>query len=158
MTSPAGDLSSTFSVFNEIAIIEHLSRTAFERVLPKGLSMAGFTVLNHLIRLGHERRPPALIASALQVTRGAITGTVKRLEAQGLVRSDPSPTDGRGQGISVTAKGRAVRAAAIAALEPTIGPLLTEIDVRELAAILPTLQRLRRVLDLARDETAAAIT
>ena len=151
MTSPGGGLSSTFAVFNEIAIIEHLSRTAFERVLPEGLSMAGFTVLNHLIRLGHERQPPALIASALQVTRGAITGTVKRLEAQGLVRSDPDPTDGRGKGISVTTKGRTVRDAAIEALEPAIGPLLTEVEVRELTAILPTLQRLRRVLDRARD-------
>ena len=64
---------------------------------------------------------------------------------------DPDPTDGRGKGISVTAKGRAVRDAAIEALEPTIGPLLTEKDVAELTAILPTLQRLRRVLDRARD-------
>ena len=151
MTEPADDPPLPFVVFNEIGIIEHLSRTAFERLLPEGLSVAGFTVLNHLIRLGHERRPPALIARALQVTRGAITGTVKRLEAQGLVRSDPDPNDGRGKGISVTAKGHAARNAAIATLTPYLDDLMTRVDLADLAAMLPTLQNLRRVLDSARD-------
>ncbi len=136
-----------FQVFNEIATIEHLSSTAFERVLPRGLSLAGFTVLNHLIRLRHERRAPALIASALQVTRGAITGTVKRLEAQGLVHSNPDPKDGRAKEISVTPAGRTARDAAIAALQPILAQLQTEIDETLLAKLLPGLQHLRRILD-----------
>jgi len=151
MSSPTDDQPLAFTVFNEIGIIEHLSRTAFERVLPDGLSLAGFTVLNHLIRLGHARRPPAAIASALQVTRGAITGTVKRLEAQGLVRSDPDPTDGRGKGISVTDKGRAVRQAAIDALAPQLAGLLAQSSEADFVALLPLLQRLRAHLDAARD-------
>lgn len=149
--SDGADDPPAFQLFNEIGIIEHLSRTAFERVLPPGLSLAGFTVLNHLIRLRHERRAPALIASAMQVTRGAVTGTVKRLEAQGLVRSDPDPHDGRGKGISVTPAGRAARDDAIATLAPILAELLTEMDEAELCALLPGLQRLRRILDAARD-------
>jgi DNA-binding MarR family transcriptional regulator len=140
-----------FAFFNEVSIIEHLSRTAFERLLPAGLSLAGFSVLNHLIRLGHERAPPALIAKALQVTRGAITGTVSRLEAQGLVRTEPNPKDGRAKGVSVTPQGRAVRDQAIAALSPTLADLLTQIDEAELVAALPTLRRVRSLLDAARD-------
>ena len=140
-----------FVFFNEIGIIEHLSRTAFERVLPPGLSMAGFAVLNHLIRLGHERRAPARIASALQVTRGAITGTLKRLESQGLVSVAPDPDDGRGKGVSVTPAGRAARDAAITALEPVFAHLLGAIAEADLQQVLPTLQRVRQILDAARD-------
>ncbi len=151
MTEPSDDPPLAFVVLNEIAIIEHLSRTAFERVLPAGLSMAGFTVLNHLIRLGHEHRPPARIAGALQVTRGAITGTVKRLEAQGLVRSDPDPDDGRSKAISVTPAGRVARDAAIAALTPNIADLMARMDSTQLKAMLAPLEALRRILDAARD-------
>lgn len=140
-----------FAFFNEVGIIEHLSRTAFERVLPPGLSLAGFTVLNHLIRLGHERRPPALIAKALQVTRGAITGTVSKLEAQGMVRVEPDPKDGRAKGVSVTPVGRVTRDRAIEALSPILAELLTQIDEAELIALLPTLRRVRSLLDVARD-------
>lgn len=142
---------TAFVFFNEVAIIEHLSRTAAERVLPEGLSLAGFTVLNHMVRLGHERRAPAQIASAVQVTKGAMTGTLKRLEAGGWVRVEPDPDDGRGKTVTVTPAGKAVREAAIANLGPLFGELLGEVDLEMLAAVLPTLQHVRRVLDAARD-------
>lgn len=142
---------TAFVFFNEVAIIEHLSRTAAERVLPEGLSLAGFTVLNHMVRLGHERRAPAQIASAVQVTKGAMTGTLKRLEAGGWIRVDPDPDDGRGKTVTVTPAGKAVREAAIANLGPLFGDLLREVDLEMLAAVLPTLQHVRRVLDAARD-------
>lgn len=150
MTSGA-ETPSAFVVFNEIGIIEHLARTAAERVMPRGLSMAGFTVLNHMTRLGYERRAPAQIAAALQVTKGAITGTLKRLEAGGWVTVEPDPWDGRGKLVRMTDAGRAVRADAIARLEPLFGQLFGDLDPAELSAILPTLQKLRRVMDAARD-------
>lgn len=147
----APDDPVAFVFFNEVGIIEHLSRTAAERVMPEGLSMAGFTVLNHMIRLGHERRPPAKIANAVQVTKGAMTGTLKRLEAAGWVIVEPDPTDGRGKGVSVTPEGRAMREEAIARLTPGFSSLFDHMSPDELAAILPTLQKVRRILDAARD-------
>jgi DNA-binding MarR family transcriptional regulator len=151
MRAPTDD-ATAFGVFNEIAIIEHLSRTAAERVMPPGLSMAGFTVLNHMIRLRHERQAPAQIASAVQVTRGAMTGTLKRLEAEGWIEVSPDEADGRGKVVRVTPAGRAVREATLVALTPIFDPLLSQIEPAELVAILPTLQKMRRVLDAARDE------
>lgn len=142
---------TAFVFFNEVAIIEHLSRTAAERVLPEGLSLAGFTVLNHMVRLGHERRAPAQIANAVQVTKGAMTGTLKRLEAGGWVRIDPDPDDGRGKTVTLTPAGLAVREAAIANLGLLFGELLKAVDEAALATVLPTLQHVRRVLDAARD-------
>jgi DNA-binding MarR family transcriptional regulator len=140
-----------FVFFNEVGIIEHLSRTAAERVLPDGLSMAGFTVLNHMVRLGHERRAPARIAGAVQVTKGAMTGTLKRLEAGGWIVVEPDPTDGRGKAVSLTPAGRAIREEAIRRLTPGFMALFNGVSPDELAAILPTLQKVRGLLDAARD-------
>lgn len=140
-----------FVFFNEIGIIEHLSRTAAERVLPEGLSMAGFAVLNHMVRLGHARRAPAKIAHAMQVTKGAMTGTLKRLEAGGWIVVEPDPEDGRGKWVSLTPAGRAVRDEAVRRLAPGFASLFEGVTPEDLAAILPTLQKVRRILDAARD-------
>ncbi len=149
-TDPSGD-PLAFVFFNEVGIIEHLARTAAERVMPDGLSMAGFTVLNHMIRLRHARRAPAQIASAVQVTKGAMTGTIKRLEAQGWVEIVPDPKDGRGKRVSVTPAGRAVRDEAVGRLAPAFAALFQAVDAARIEALLPTLQAVRRALDAARD-------
>lgn len=150
MTDPVGD-PLPFLFFNEVGIIEQLSRTAAERVLPAGMSMAGFSVLNHMIRLGHEHRAPSKIASAMQVTRGAMTGTLKRLEAEGWIEVTPDPEDGRGKAVRVTPVGRAARGAALQALGPLFADLLREIDPAEMEAALPFLRKVRTILDSARD-------
>ena len=74
-----------FELFNEIGIINQLSTTMFERVLPKGMTQAQFTVLNHFVRLGHQERSPAQLAFAFQVTRPTMTSTLTRMERAGLI-------------------------------------------------------------------------
>jgi DNA-binding MarR family transcriptional regulator len=140
-----------FAFFNEVGIIEHLARTAAERLLPDGLSMAGFMALNHMVRLGREVYAPAQMAAALQVTKGAMTGTLKRLEAGGWIEVSPDPDDGRGKAVRLTPAGRAMRDTAIGSLEPAFATVLTAVSEAEIAAILPTLEKIRRRLDAARD-------
>lgn len=139
-----------FQVFNEIGIIEQLARNQFERVLPDGLSLAGFSVLNHFVRLNKEADAPARLARAFQVTKGAMTNTLQRLEALGLVTVAPDPADGRGKVVRITAAGRAAREDCIARLAPMLETLLCEIDATEFAALLPGLARLRAALDARR--------
>ena len=139
-----------FAVLNEVSIIEHLARNRLERVLPDGLRASHFVVLNHLVRLG-DGRSPARIARAVQVERPAMTNTLQRLEARGLVRLSPDPKDGRGKLVYLTEAGRSARAAAVAAADAAIAPVAAGIPVAELAAALPLLRRLRAALDAARD-------
>jgi DNA-binding MarR family transcriptional regulator len=136
--------------FTEIGIIEHLARTAAERVLPEGLSMAGFEVLNHLSLRG-PTQSPVRIAQAMQVTKGAMTGTLKRLAAGGFVDIGPDAADGRGKTVTLTPDGAAARQAAFAALAPQFAAILAQVGEAELAALLPTLRRVREHLDAARD-------
>lgn len=143
------DNATLFQFFNEIGIIEQLARNRFERALPDGLKVAHFSVLNHFARLGGERSPQQL-ARAFQVTKGAMTNTLQRLAARGLIEIRPDPDDGRGKKVSITAAGLATRERAIAALAPQFAELMNEFSTGEFVALLPFLRRLREFLDTRR--------
>ena len=149
-TPPESGDPPLFALLNEISIIEHLARNRLERVLPDGLRASHFAVLNHLVRLG-DGRSPARIARAVQVEKPAMTNTIQKLEARGLVRVGPHPRDGRGKLVFLTEAGRAAREAAVAAATAAVAPLAAGLDQAELVAALPALRRLRAVLDAARD-------
>lgn len=139
-----------FVVANEIAIIDHLTQTAAERAMPEGLSLAGFSVLNHLVRRGDDHPAPAQIATAVHVTKGAVTGTLKRLEAAGWIIVDPDPHDGRGKIVRITEAGRAVRLQGIFGVAPLFADVFSQVEESEFEAILPTLQKIRRALEVLR--------
>lgn len=139
-----------FALLNEVGIIEHLARNRLERMLPDGLRASHFVVLNHLVRMG-DGRSPARIARAVQVERPAMTNTIQKLEARGLVRTAPDPRDGRGKLVFLTDAGRAARQAAVAVATKAIGPIAADLSPHEVEAALPILQRLRAALDAARD-------
>ena len=144
------DPSIFFEVFNEIGIIEQLSRAYLEARLPHGLIAPHFGVLNHLTRVS-DGRTPIEIARAFQVPKTTMTHTLKGLEQHGLVDMRPNPEDGRSKRVWLTDKGRAVRDGTIAALGPDFIKLAQEFDVARLVEIRPVLTELREYLDAARD-------
>jgi len=139
-----------FSFFNEIGILEQLARTQFERSLPDDLRMSHFSVLNHFARLGGERSPLEL-ATAFQVTKGAMTNTLKRLEARGLIEIKPDPRDGRAKLVRMNAKGQRVRDEAIKAAMPLFNRLGEKFAPEDFEQALPFLQELRQFLDQDRN-------
>ncbi|MFO7855088.1 MAG: MarR family winged helix-turn-helix transcriptional regulator [Paracoccaceae bacterium] len=148
--APEDPLRLVFAVFNEIGIVDQLASTRFTRVLPDGLQLSMFTVLNHFARLGGERTPLEL-ARAFQVSKGTMTHTLQRLEARGLVAIRPHGSDRRSKIVSLTEAGRQTREAAIEALRPEAERLTALIDPQALADLLPGLRRLRETLDRARE-------
>lgn len=136
----------TFRLLNEIGIIEQLSRNLLERALPDGLKMSQFVVLNHLVRLGGEWSP-ARLAAAFQVTKGAMTNTVNRLETRGLIKVKADPSDGRGKLISITPEGKAMRERCIESVGPKLGELSKELSEEEIHQTLPVLEKIRKYLD-----------
>ena len=138
-----------FQFFNEVGIIEQLVRTNFESALPDGLKMSQFVVLNHLLRLDGEFSPNRL-ANALQVTKGAITNTLQRLESRGLVRINADPSDGRGKLVNLTAAGRKVREQCIRNISPLIADLNANFGEARFLKALPLLEEVRKYLDQRR--------
>lgn len=151
------DDHSFFAVLNEVGIIEQLARNAFEAAQADGLALSHFIVLNHLSRVG-DGANPARIANALQLAKGAITNTVARLEARGLVRVKPDPRDGRGKQVWLTKAGRARREAAISAALEALHSTGAGLKSSEALALLEPLRALRHRLDAARDRTPARVT
>lgn len=139
-----------FNFFNEIGIINQLAQNILERALPDGLKMSHFVVLNHLVRLGGPRYPQDM-ARALQVTKGAMTNTLQRLSARGLIDIQPDPDDGRAKRVSLTKKGQKTRDEAIQAIAPALDAVGKEFSQRALREALPLLRDVRTYLDKARD-------
>lgn len=133
-------------LFTEVGIIDQLVTARLEASLPDGMSAAQFGVLTHFSRRGGAQTP-AQLARAFQVTKGAMTNTVQRLEARGLVSVVPDPGDGRRKLVSMTPAGAAAYEQAVAALRPSYAGLREAFSDAEFDAALPFLRRLRMWLD-----------
>ena len=140
-----------FQLFNEIGIIAQLSRAMVEARMPPGILTSQFAVLNHLVRV-RDGRSPLELARAFQVPKTTMTHTLATLEKLGFVRQAPNPGDGRSKCIWLTEAGAAFRQTTIAALGPDFAALGERLPVDELLALLPTLTRLRQVMDARRSE------
>ena len=140
-----------FQFLTEVGIIAQLSNTALERILPKKLSVAGFGMLNRFILVKPDGDSPANMAQAFQVTRGAITNTISRLEEQGFVTILPDPKDGRAKIVCITEAGRQCHANCLKALRPFIAEVGRDIGIDALAQCLPTLASVRLWMDRDRE-------
>jgi DNA-binding MarR family transcriptional regulator len=141
-----------FDLFNEIAIIEQLTRTLLEKHLPAGLIAPHFAVLSHLLRRG-DGATPIDMARAFQVPKTSMTHTLKGLEERGMVSLRPNPDDGRSKQVWLTQAGRSLRADTIVVLTPEMEAIAQALDLEKLQEIKPTLTALRSYLDAARNPT-----
>ena len=146
---PPGHLA-IFAFFNEIGIIAQLSRALFEARLPDGVTVAHFSVLNHLIRVA-DGQTPLQLARAFQAPKTSMTHTLSGLENRGLVEMRPNPKDGRSKQVWITDQGRAFRDEARRLLGPDIATLSDLIDPVRIAEMIPDLVHVREVLDAYRD-------
>jgi DNA-binding MarR family transcriptional regulator len=73
---------------------------------PHQITFARLEVLMVLLASRRGGLPVGKISARLQVYPGAVTNVVDRLEADGLVRRAPHPTDGRGIIATITPRGR----------------------------------------------------
>jgi DNA-binding MarR family transcriptional regulator len=144
------DDPALFRLFNEIGIISQLSTTMFERVMPHDLTVAQFSLLNHLSKRD-EPQPPLKLANAFQVSKGTMTSTIGRLEGKGFVEVTPNPKDGRGKFVEITETGRTARKDAVAALGPDLTWLAGQTTSQDIRGLTQQLATIRELLDARRD-------
>ena len=137
---------AVIALFSEIVMVETLARNRLGRVLPKGMELSHFMVLNHFARLGGEKTP-AQLARVFHVTKGAMTNTVARLEAAGYVHVRPDWEDGRRKLVSLSHAGRAARDRAVEAIAPVFDDVVAGLGLERMRGMLPMLRRLRELLD-----------
>jgi DNA-binding MarR family transcriptional regulator len=129
-------------VFDEIGLIEVGIRNIVTRCLPEGVTYPQFEVMNLLARRG-EGQTPARIAGALQMTPGAITNTLQRLEATGLAAVVADCDDRRKKRVTLTARGRQAYQQAMVAVKPWMASLREGFTQKEFREALPFLRALR---------------
>ena len=130
------------ALFSELFMSDQLARNHISRVLPRGMELSHFSVLNHLAR-GTEERSPAQLAKTFHVTRGAMTNTLTKLEWAGHVHIRPDWDDARRKFVSISPSGRAARDAALVAISPLIGDVVAALGAERVRAVLPVLRELR---------------
>lgn len=130
------------SLFGELLIADQLARNRITKVLPKGMELSHFSVLNHLARL-QEERTPAQLAKAFHLTRGAMTNTLSKLEWAGHVHIRPDWDDARQKFVAISPAGRAARDAAVQSVAPLIADIVKAIGADRVRAVLPVLRELR---------------
>jgi DNA-binding MarR family transcriptional regulator len=130
------------ALFGELFMADQLARNRISKVLPKGMELSHFSVLNHLARINDERTP-AQLAKAFHVTRGAMTNTLSRLEWAGHVHIRPDWEDARQKFVAISPFGRAARDSAVAAVVPLIGEVVQSLGADRVRALLPVLRELR---------------
>ncbi|MGL4319350.1 MAG: MarR family winged helix-turn-helix transcriptional regulator [Paracoccaceae bacterium] len=130
------------ALFGELFMADQLARTRLSKVLPKGMELSHFGVLNHLAGLSEERTP-AQLAKAFHVTRGAMTNTLARLEWAGHIHIRPDWDDARSKLIAISPSGRAARDAAVAVISPLIADAVQALGAERVRAVLPVLRELR---------------
>lgn len=139
-------IAQLFSFFNEIGIIAQLSGNLFERNLPDGLTNSQFSVLNWFMRVD-DVATPGRLAVAFQVTPGAMTNTLKRLEAKGLIKVEPDATSGRQKRVTITRQGRALRDKAIKAAAPMMAEFAEAFSPSNINRQTKELVKVREYLD-----------
>lgn len=144
MTDPTNALA--IALFSEILTADQLVRNRLSKVMPKGMEISHFSVLNHLAHVGDERTP-AQLAQAFHVTRGAMTNTLSRLEWSGYVHIRPDWDDARRKLVGISKAGRLARDTTLEAISPMVEELIGDLGPDKVRAVLPILRELRGKLE-----------
>ena len=119
------------------------------------LTIPQFDVLTAIRQLGEEATPKA-IAERLIVTRGNITGLLKRLQHRGLLTTRVNSRDGRSFLCELTQEGEELFAEARAAASLFIHEQLAPFDDQQLEQTKRLMDQMRRHLETLSPETIAA--
>ncbi|MFK7764219.1 MAG: MarR family winged helix-turn-helix transcriptional regulator [Roseobacter sp.] len=133
------------ALFTEIMATDQLVRARLSRVLPKGMEISHFSVLNHLAWVADERTP-AQLAETFHVTRGAMTNTLGKLEWAGYVHIRPDWDDARRKFVAISPAGQQARNYAVGSVTPVINQMVDKMGAEQVRGALPILRELRMQL------------
>lgn len=141
MTSlPLGNpVLQTFALIRQI---DNGVRDQIAECLPEGLNVSQYETLR-LFDLKGDGLAPAEIAQSLHLPKSVVTSILQHLEASGFVRIEPCPQDGRRKQAWITAAGRDIYVASVAAIRPKMEKLREAFTLDEFREALPFLRALQ---------------
>ena len=129
-------------LISELLAADQSVRNRLTRVLPKGMEISHFSVLNSLA--WHEgERSPAQLAQLFNVTRGAMTNTLNKLKWAGYIHVRPDWDDARRKMVAISPAGRRARDVALISITPTISNVTEELGEDQVRSTIATLRAIR---------------
>jgi len=138
-----GDYADGLAAVTSIIRVRQVLSTRADQVLaPIGLTFSRYELLVHLY-FNDGRLSLAQLGKRLQVHQTSVTSLVDKLEAQGLIRRTPHPTDRRSTIAQITTEGHALTSEAISRLNAELfrDLGLTSAEVRTLISVLTKMRR-----------------
>jgi DNA-binding MarR family transcriptional regulator len=139
---PDLDLETEAAVERIQKISKRLHRELDKTLAAFGLSIGEWQVLMSLHNAEEQRRSPGALASACELSSGAMTNRIDRLEADGLVRRRPDPDDRRGVLVELTEEGRRLRVETVRVQAEKEALFASTLDKREREQLNGLLRRL----------------
>lgn len=146
--TPPQDIETYVKFATALGITTQLFSTRMEqRLVDFGLTVAQFSILNHLARRIPEGQGITAIAAAVEVKQPAVSKAVLKFETQGWITTSAAKGDGRGKLVTLTQAGGAHLRDVQRALLPDYKAMLKEWDAAEIGALTRALFRLAGWLD-----------
>lgn len=138
------DAAPGMAALTSVMRVQQIFLARAEAVLrPLGLTFARYELLRLLAFTRTGALPLGKIGGRLQVHPASVTNAVDRLEAQGLVRREPHPDDGRMTLARLTPEGRKAVKKATTALNREVFDALG-LDARQIRQLFEILAVVRR--------------
>lgn len=125
------------------AMIARRTHTYFDRALrPHGIGFSQFRMLGFLYRAGNQPVIQEDIRAHMDLDKGSIAHSIRRLVDEGYVSRESHPEDGRAYEIRLTEKGRSFSAEWERIAEHWSSLLVDGLDVEERASVSALLKRM----------------
>jgi DNA-binding MarR family transcriptional regulator len=134
------------ALFSEMLASEQLMRGRLSRALPKGMELSHFVLLNYLSNQTRERSP-AQLAKTFNLTKGALTNTLGKLENYGYIHIRPDWDDARKKLVAISNAGDRARDEAILAITPVFEDVMGRLQKDHLREGLRFLREFRAALE-----------
>ena len=139
-TRKSADVSGTHLWLVLMKAHRTLQRSATRSIEASDICLSDFAVMEMLLHKGPQ--PVNEIGRRIELTSGAITTAVDRLEARGLVTREPHPTDRRARIVRLTAAGDRQAARVFAAHKAAMDLAAEGLSKSERATLLGLLKKL----------------
>lgn len=131
-----------------IAVVKNYQKC--QRLLSHTLDALGITVAQHEVLIAVARAEgidQKALAERLLVVKSNVSGLLRRMEEQGLVRRRTDPADARHKRITLTRRGRRLAAKSFALQAEIVERMMGSMDDRELEQQRRMARRIGRTLD-----------
>ncbi len=136
-------------LFSELLLLDQFLRNRISKTLPEGVELSQFLVLLHLAASGDEIGP-ARLASSFNVTRGAMSNTLGRLERNGQITVRGDTVDARRKFVSVSEQGQMTLDQVVGEINPRLKETLGKYPRSDIAQCLELIGELRVTLEKMR--------